>query len=329
MTNPGKGTAPLLPLAILLGLGIGTLFPSLGAPLGPLIDPLVLTLLAVLFFEVQFHPLVQATRHLRFLSLAWVANFIFVPVIGWGIATVFFGNQPALFAGLLLYFLFPCTDWFLGFTRMAKGDVALGSILLPINLISQLLLFPVYLALFIGPRAGTDLAVLWGTLAKWFLLPFVGAVGLRFLLSRLLPPARFDPLPRFAGSLIPWILGALVFCIFAHNAPTLTAHPGTFALILVAVFLFFVLTSLLSHMLSRRFRLDHPKHVLLAMTTAARNAPLILGLTTIAMPDQPLVYAALIIGILVEIPHLTVLSHLLLRKQDKSPSQSPNSITAA
>jgi len=34
-----------------------------------------------------------------------------------------------------------------------------------------------------------------------------------------------------------------------------------------------------------------------------------------AFPDQPLIYAALIIGMLVEFPHLIALKHLLLRKK--------------
>ncbi|MEM0895895.1 MAG: hypothetical protein AAGJ79_03340 [Verrucomicrobiota bacterium] len=329
MTWPGNGTVLLLPAAILLGLGLGHFFPAAAEPLGGLIDPLVILLLALLFFEVRFEPLVRAARHLRFLSLAWVANFVLIPVIGWGIASIFFGKDTALFAGLLLYFLFPCTDWFLGFTRVAKGDVALGSILLPINLITQLLLFPVYVAVFFGLQSGADFAGIWGTLMHWFLIPFVGAIVLRLVLSRLLPPSRFEDLPRLAGSLVSWVLAALVCCIFSVHTPTLVAHPQEFGLILLAVFLFFVLTALLGEFLARRFRLGHPQHVLLSMTTAARNAPLILGLTTIAMPDQPLVYAALIIGMLVEFPHLTALSQLLLRQESKPPSSAGSAITAS
>ena len=32
-----------------------------------------------------------------------------------------------IFAGLMIYFLAPCTDWFLGFTRLARGDTTLGA----------------------------------------------------------------------------------------------------------------------------------------------------------------------------------------------------------
>jgi len=327
MTRAGITTSILLPLAILLGLIFGHFLPTSSKELSYLVDPVVLCLLALLFFEVRFAPLRDASRHLKFLSLAWVSNFILIPVLGWGIASLFFGDQPALFAGLLLYLLFPCTDWFLAFTRIAKGDTALGSVLIPINLTSQLLLFPVYLYLFIGLQSTFDLVEMWRILVQWFLLPFLVAVGLRLLLSKSLPSTRFEPIQRLVGSLVPWVLSALVFCIFSSHAIKLTAHPTALPLILLAVFLFFLLTWLLSEFLAWRFRLSRAQHVLLAMTTAARNSPLILGLATIALPGQPLVYAALIIGMLVEFPHLTILSRLLLRKESRTKPPSPAPIT--
>ena len=320
-------TAFLLPLAILLGLGIGMLYPSAGEPLATLVDPLVLALLGLLFFEVRFEPLRQASRHLRFLSLAWVANFIIIPLLGWGIASIFFAGQSALYTGLLLYFLFPCTDWFLGFTRIAKGDVALGTVLLPINLISQLLLFPVFLTLFLGSSSGIGVTGLWSTMIQWFLMPLIAAWLLRMILQRALPPARFEQLPRLAGAAVSWVLAALVLCLFALHTPTIIDHLGAFLRILLAVFLFFALTWLLGEVLARRFRLGHAQHVLLAMTTAARNAPLVLGLATIAFPDQPLIYAALIIGMLVEFPHLTALSHLLVRQERRITTSSNDPAT--
>jgi len=49
------------------------------------------------------------------------------------------------------------------------------------------------------------------------------------------------------------------------------------------------------------------------MTIAARNAPLMLAVTMVALPDQPLIYAAIVIGMLLEFPHLTALQRVLMR----------------
>ena len=55
------------------------------------------------------------------------------------------------------------------------------------------------------------------------------------------------------------------------------------------------------------------------MTIAARNAPLMLAFTMAALPGQPLIYAALVIGMLVEFPHLTALRSLLLGARRRFP----------
>lgn len=315
----------LLPVAIVTGITTGTFVPLFDEWVSDLIDPLVLILLALLFFEIRFDPLPNINRNRLFISLVWFFNFVLIPLFAWGIATLFFEGQPALFAGLLLYLLFPCTDWFLAFTRIANGDVTLGSILIPINLVSQLLLFPVYLAVFIGLQTNFNLSGAWGTLGQWFLLPFLGAIALRFVFSRGLSSDRFASLVKITGSSIPWVLAGLVFCIFSCHASQLASHPKVFPLVLLAVFLFFVLTWVVGELFAWYFKFSPPQHVLLAMTTTARNSPLMLGLATVVLPDQPLVYAALIIGMLVEFPHLTFLSRLLQRRTYLIPTSPRNS----
>lgn len=314
-------TTLLLLAAIALGSLIGIYQTDGAENLSRFVDPLILVLVSLLFFEVRFGTLLGAANHVRFLGIAWVANFILIPLIGWGIASLFLSGKPLLYTGLLIYFIAPCTDWFLGFTRLAKGNVALGTILLPVNLITQLLLFPVFLGLFAGKAAGIEAASIASTLWQWFLLPFVAAVVLHIFLGKLLSAAVFEKLLRFTGAVIPFIIAALVMCIFAGNIGTIAGNTSAFLIILAAVFCFFVATWFLGEILAVRFHLAHPEHALLTMTTAARNAPLMLGLTTAAFPDEPLIYAALIIGMLVEFPHLTALKHLLLHRV--SDSQGP------
>ena len=309
------GTSILLIGAIAFGALAGTLSRSTGEFLGGLVDYTVLTLVSLLFFELRLESLRVSRTDLRFIAVAWVANFVFIPVIGFTVATIFLSGRPLFFTGLVIYFMAPCTDWFLGFTRLAKGNASLGASLIPINMISQLLLFPVYLALFTRWQIGNLIPSVTGTLTEWFLVPFLTAVTLHSLLRVLLPTNIFDQLLVLVGNVIPLMIAILVIEIFAANIPTLRAHVAVFLLILAAVFVFFLSTYLLGEGIARIFRFDYPEHALLAMTTAARNAPLMLGVTAAALPNQPLIYGALIIGMLVEFPHLTVLKHILLKKR--------------
>ncbi len=310
------GTTLLLLAAICIGSLVGSFAPDTGDMLGGYVDYIILTLVSLLFFEVKFEALSQITKNLRFLSIAWVANFILIPTIGFFIASLFLSGQPLFFIGLLIYFMAPCTDWFLGFTKLAKGNTMLGTMLIPINMVSQLLLYPVYLALFAREQVGVDIMSLADTLINWFIIPFIGATLFRLLIKTVLSTTGFESLLAFVSKTIPFVLAILVTLIFLANVGTIFEHIGTFAIILVAVFLFFVTTYFLGEGLSRFYKLDYSEHALLTMTTAARNAPLMLGITTAALPDQPLIYAAIIIGMLVEFPHLTALTHILQSKRE-------------
>ncbi|QYF73638.1 arsenic resistance protein [Cryobacterium sp. PAMC25264] len=314
------GSRPWLLTALLLGAIVagsllGTWRPGSAAVLSAWVDPTVLTLLVLLFFEVRFLDVRRLRAAPRFLLLAWCANFLVVPLIGVGVASLFLSGEPLLFTGLLIYFVAPCTDWFLGFTRLAGGNITLGSVLLPLNLLTQLALFPVFLALFARIPAGLDVPSLLQTLGQWFLAPIVLAAGLRALLAWALPAAVCTRLLGLVGRMIPGVIALLIVEIFTAHIGTILNRVDAFLVILVAVMLFFLLTYLVGDLLSRLFGLDYPEHALLTMTTAARNAPLMLGLTTVALPGQPLVYAAIIIGMLVEFPHLTVIRALLLRRR--------------
>jgi ACR3 family arsenite efflux pump ArsB len=312
--SDGLSTAALLVGAISLGALVGWLSPEMGERLSGGVDPTLLLLVALLFFEVRLRAVAAGFANLRFMSIAWGANFLIVPVIGFIIASLFLSGQPLLFTGLLIYFISPCTDWFLGFTRMARSDTALGAALIPVNMVSQLLLYPVWLWLFTRHTGVADFGTIPDVLLHWFLIPFAAAQALRFALERLLSGTLFARLSEWVGLAIPLVTAALIVQIFAANIGTIAGHLGAFAVILIAIFLFFVATFLMGEGLARLFRLPYPQQALLAMATAARNAPLMLAVTAVAIPDQPLILAAIVIGMLVEFPHLTALKQVLLRQ---------------
>lgn len=308
----GLGTTLLLVAAIALGVAIGIASPRAGDVVGSQVDRTVLLLVVLLFFEVRFPALAGGGANIRFLTIAWITNFVLIPIIGFAIASLFLSGKPLFFTGLVIYFMAPCTDWFLGFTRLARGNTTLGAVLLPLNMISQLFLYPVYLHIFADGVAPVDTATIGQTVFQWFVIPFTIAVSARWLTQRVLPEMIFSRLMAWVGYAIPFVIALLITEIFAVNISVISEHMSVFALMLIAIFLFFVATYISGEIISRLAGFAYPEHALLTMTTAARNAPLMLGVTAIAMPHQPLIYAAIIIGMLIEFPHLTLLRHLLL-----------------
>ncbi|MEM7775311.1 MAG: bile acid:sodium symporter [Pseudomonadota bacterium] len=312
----GRGVALVLIAAILCGSAVGLAFPHAGQMLSGQIDYTILLLVFLLLFEIRFQSILYSLNRLSFIAVALVANFLIIPALGFAIASIFLSAHPLFFIGLLIYFMAPCTDWFLGFTRLANGNTALGAALLPINMLIQLLLFPVYLNIFGIDAVGTGTAGdISQTLGQWFLIPLFMALALRFLAERLLREDQLDFVQSAVSVVVPLLLAVLVWQISAANIATLMSHVAVVPLILFAIFLFFMLTFLLSEMISRAMNLAYEDRVLITMTTAARNAPLMLALAMVVMPDQPVIYAAIIIGMLVELPHLVALKFILMRRR--------------
>ncbi|MEM7290551.1 MAG: hypothetical protein AAF412_09340, partial [Pseudomonadota bacterium] len=123
--------------------------------------------------------------------------------------------------------------------------------------------------------------------------------------------------------LIPLVTAALLLQIFAANITIIASQMDAFVIAVLAIMVFFLLTFGMAEGLTRLFKLRYGERVLLAMTTAARNAPLMLVMTAIAIPNQPVIHTALIIGILVEFTHLTLMKQLLLHTTRIRVRKSP------
>ncbi|MEM6386795.1 MAG: arsenic resistance protein [Pseudomonadota bacterium] len=306
-------TGALFLATIALGAGIGLSTPSVAETMSRGIDSTLLVLIFLLFFELRLGAIAKAFGKVRFLAIAWGANFLIIPVIGFTIASLVFSSEPLLFTGLMIYFLAPCTDWFLGFTRMARGDTELGAALIPINIVTQVLLFPIWLWALTQSSGLFDFGAMPDLLIQWFVLPLLAAQALRFAADTALPRVWSDRGFALISRCVPVVLAALIAQIFATHVGALALNPKLFALVALGVCLFFVMTFLVGEGLARLYHLQYPQRALLAMTMAARNAPLMLALTAVALPDQPLILAMIVFGMLVEIPLLTALKQLLLR----------------
>ena len=79
----------------------------------------------------------------------------------------------------------PCTDWYLIFTEIAKGNVALSTAILPVNLILQVLLLPIYLFLFAGVMKTVAISVLVESIVIVIVLPFILAHATKFIMNKM------------------------------------------------------------------------------------------------------------------------------------------------
>lgn len=298
--------------AMTAGAAIGTTAPGATAVLSPLVDPLILVLLTLLFIDVRWKGVRQLRRTPRLAALALGVNFVVAPLVALGLSTVLIADD-ALRLGVLIYCLFPCTDWFLGFTRTAGGDTATGAAIIPAMLLLQIALFPVYIALLANESVDSTAAAAAGTMLTWFALPFGLAVAIRLVMRFALPPGGRKTVRTVTARTVPFAIAAVILTLFAANIGTLAENTGLIPVVLLVVASFFIAMGLIGEGISRLLRLRHPERALMLVSTSARNAPLMLALTALTLPDQPLIVAAIVVGMLLEFPHLTVLTAHLRR----------------
>ena len=130
-------------IAIGFGLAVGTAWPNIGPAMETLLWPTLEALLFATFLQVPLLHVLDALRDRRFAMAVLLGNFIVLPLLVWVLVEVF-DFEPVVRLGVLLVLLVPCTDWFITFSQLGKGDVPRAIAITPLNLVLQLILLPLY-----------------------------------------------------------------------------------------------------------------------------------------------------------------------------------------
>ncbi|ASU85125.1 arsenite transporter [Nocardiopsis gilva YIM 90087] len=294
-----------------VGLIVGTALP-VGEVAQYVVLPALMLMLVAVFAQVDAAQVGAARRARTVVAASLVLNFVWTPALAWALGAGLLGSAPDLRIGLLLLLVTPCTDWYLVFTGLARGHLGIAAAVLPINLVLQLLLLPVYVLLLGGQAAMVDA----GTLAEAVLLvlvvPLLAAVILRWAAARFRGAAWRDTvLVGAASRVVLPLLYVAVLAMFAWQARTVIEHGTDLLAMLPPLALFFVVAPLVAVGTARLLRLRPDERVTLTMTTVARNSPIALAIAVAAFPDRPLIAVALVAGPLLELPVLVVLSQIV------------------
>ena len=208
--------------------------------------------------------------------------------------------------------LTPCTDWYLVFTKMAKGDLPLSLSILPINLVLQIVLLPVYLILFFSSGNSMDYTQLMYSLIIVIVIPFTAAQIVKFILNNELN----EKAANLFSSLQIWFLSLAVFCIFASQGELLFENLDSVLTIFVPLILFFIANAIIDLLVSEKINFNYSEYASLTMTTLARNSPLALAIAINSFPGHELISIAMVIGPLIELPVLYIVSKFCLWIKD-------------
>ncbi len=295
--------------SVLLGLGLGQ-WEFAGHYGLMLIVPLLIGMLYMTFLQIPLREMKQSFRNFTFSLTSLLLNFVWTPLLAWGLTLLFLQDHPALWLGFIMLMVTPCTDWYLIFTTLARGNLSLSTSILPINLILQIILLPFYLLLFGGTRASIDLSNLMESVILVLCLPLILAFLTKFIVKN-----RKSMEAKWVSQLstLPIVLLSLaIAAMFASQGKLLLDHIELLWQILIPISLFFLINFIVGQGTGRFLRMTYADRASLSLTTLARNSPIALAIAMTAFPDQPLIALTLVIGPLLELPILAIITQLLL-----------------
>ena len=306
----GKLPPVIIITAAFLGLLLGAVTP-LGSVSSSMIEVFLMMLLYILFLSIDLKQIKKSFTNIRFTLSAVIINFVFTPLFGYLLGKVFFPGSLDIRIGLLMLLVTPCTDWYLVFTGLSKGNVELGMSILPLNLILQIVLLPVYLLVLIGSEVTMDVGSLVSSVAMVLVIPFVLAYTTKALTKN---NEKFkNSLSKQGDNLQLLFLCLAVVVMFASEGKNLLDNPLLLAQMFIPLLIFFAVLFFVAQIVGNLMKFPKKDTVALNMTTLARNSPLSLAIAVVTFPEQPLISLALVIGPLIELPVLSVISTILKR----------------
>lgn len=303
--------------AAVIGIGLGRI-EEIQANAERFIVPLLMLMLYLTFLQIPLQQAKQAFGNTRFASASLLINFLWTPLLAWFLASLFLGDQSALYIGFIILMVTPCTDWYLVFTGIAKGNIALSTAILPVNLLLQIVLLPLYLLLFSGTTGKVELAFLMESISIILVLPLLLAIATKKSFKN--PTWLNENLTAKLNALPLIFLSLAIAAMFASQGTLLLGNLDLLGQLLVPILLFFTVNFIVSQTTGRLLNFSYTDKASLSLTTLARNSPIALAIAMTAFPDQPLIALTLVIGPLLELPVLAVLTQLLLALRKHSVS---------
>lgn len=294
-------------VAVLLGLLLAQI-PFVAVHAASLIIPFLMLMLYGLFLAMPLQGLKQGFLYKRFVTINLLVNFVWTPLLAFFLGHLFLSELQTLWIGFVMLMVTPCTDWYIIFTGIAKGNTVL-----PLNLLLQVVLLPVYLLLLFNETGMLPIEELLESIILVIAVPFGFAQGTRYFLLHSKRQAMFEDrlLPFFESTQIIF-LGLAIMAMFASEGKLLLGNVEAVYIMLIPLLLFFLFNFVLSRLASSWAGFSYADSASLVLTTMARNSPDSLAIAVAAFPDTPPIALALVVAPLIELPVLGLVSHALL-----------------
>ncbi|MDZ4073035.1 MAG: ACR3 family arsenite efflux transporter [Sediminibacterium sp.] len=313
-------------LAMLLGVGLGYVFPnisnvtnslSVGATNIPLAIGLILMMYPPLA-KVDYSLLPMAFKDKKVMSVSLILNWIISPILMFVLAIIFLKNEPDYMVGLILIGLARCIAMVIVWSDLAKANREYTAMLVALNSIFQLVFYSFYAWLFINilPQkmgfGNFNISVPMKDVAEsvfiYLGIPFLAGFLSRYFLIKSKGIEWFNR--KFIPAISPITLYALLFTIvlmFSLKGDKILELPMDVVKVAIPLVIYFVLTFFVSFFISKALKVPYDKNASIAFTATGNNFELAIAVAIAVFGlHSPQAFVG-VIGPLVEVPVLILL----------------------
>ena len=328
-------------LCIVLGIGLGQLFPgafqAIGAmevaqvnlPVGLLIWVMVIPMLV----KVDFGALHEVRQHVRGIGVTLFVNWLVKPFsmafLGWLFIRHWFApllpadQLDSYIAGLILLAAAPCTAMVFVWSRLTNGDPLFTLSQVALNDTIMVFAFAPLVAFLLGISAIT---VPWATLVTSVVLYIVIPVLLAQWWRKALLRKGQDALDATMAKIGPWSITALLatlVLLFAFQGEAILAQPLVIALLAVPILIQVFFNSALAYWLNRRLGEKHSVACPSALIGASNSFELAVAAAISLFGFHSGAALATVVGVLIEVPVMLLVVRIVNSSRNWYEARQP------
>ncbi len=305
----------LLPVWILLAMGVGLLLgkflPAVGKALEPGIPFGLFLMIYPAMTKLELREVRNAIKDWKAAAIVIFFNYAFNPFLLYLFGWIFLRDSPDLWTGLVLLGVAPCIAMVLVWTDLAKGNGALGIVLMAWNSLIQMATTPFFIWLILGARVQVDLWLVGQSVIFYLGLPLLfGALSRRWMLSKKgVEWFEHKALPVLDNVQLTALLLTLVV-MFALKGDVILTDPVLIVRMAVPLVLFFFVLFFGVLMVSRKIGFCYADSATTSFHCTGRNFELAIAIALTAFAARPMVAVSTVIGPLIEVPLMLTIVYL-------------------
>lgn len=302
-------------VAVVLGLMVPDLIAVLDNQI--VISIVIAILMFGMFTQIPFLTIRKSLGNRRFILALLTANYIAVPIVVWGLSQ-FLPQQAPILLGVYLVLLTPCIDYVIVFTHLGHGNEKAILLATPILFVTQMILLPVYLWVFMGEKASevVNIAPFIESFLIIIVLPLLLAIGLQVVASKakqraqlLLEGSAWIPVPLMALTL---------FIIVVSQISKLSIYGHVIIYVIPVYIAFLCIMPWITRWIVQWFKLDIGSGRAVIFSAGTRNSLVVLPLA-LSLPDNwstlvaAIIVTQTIVELVGELIYIRVIPQFILR----------------